>query len=150
GVMMFEMVAGQTPFVSENPGDLIAMHMLQAPPSLRSFIPDVDPTLQVLIEGMLTKDPQNRPQMTDVAQQLKALGHLQSDVMPMRVVRTSMAESPRSASVPVPAPVLPNATPPTAPLPVVRPRTGPQPKPELAAAASPPAAGAVKRTDPDA
>ncbi|MFN2604562.1 MAG: serine/threonine-protein kinase, partial [Gemmatimonadaceae bacterium] len=70
-VMMFEMLTSRPPFFSEAPGDLIAMHMLQPPPALRDFIPDIDPILERLIEAMLSKDPQVRPLMADVAQQLK-------------------------------------------------------------------------------
>lgn len=85
-VMMFEMLAGRPPFLGEAPGDIIAMHMFQPPPMLSSFISDCDPSLNRLIAMMLSKDPQSRPSMTEVAQTLKALGNLVSDVMPMRLV----------------------------------------------------------------
>ena len=118
-VMMFEMMTSRPPFDSEAPGDLIAMHMFKPPPSLRDVIPDADPALQGMLEAMLSKDPQARPPMSAVAQQLKALGHLQSDVMPMRVVREPSAELNKSAA--------------SAPPPLQR--SPPSPKPAMAAPA---------------
>lgn len=123
-VMMFEMITSRPPFDSEAPGDLIAMHMFKPPPSLRDVVPDVDPVLQGMIEAMLSKDPQVRPPMSAVAQQLKALGHLQSDVMPMRVLREPNTELGGSAAGYAPP----------------QPRSHPSPKPAVAppAAAAPP------------
>lgn len=126
GVMMFEMMTSRPPFDSEAPGDLIAMHMFKPPPVLRDAIPDTDPVLQGMLEAMLSKDPQARPPMSAVAQQLKALGNLQSDVMPIRVLREQNAELAGSAAGP--------ASP--------QPRSPPSPKPAVAsvAMASPPEA----------
>lgn len=118
GVMMFEMMTSRPPFDSEAPGDLIAMHMFKPPPSLREVIPDVDPVLQGMLEAMLSKDPQARPPMSAVAQQLKALGNLQSDVMPMRVVREPNAELAASSAGTAPPPQrsFPSPKPAAAPL----------------------------------
>ena len=140
-VMMFEMLTSRPPFQSEAPGDLMAMHMLQPPPSLREFIPDVDPVLQRLIEAMLGKDPQTRPSMTEVAQQLKALGNLQSDVMPMRVLRDSIGEGrPSMPVVPISQWQVNQPGPKSEPPPPVKP---PPPKP-------PAAPRPAQHTDPDA
>lgn len=86
GVMMFEMLAGQPPFMADAPGDLIGMHMFKPPPTLRTYVPDVDTQLDSMVDSMLIKDPSKRPSMADVAMQLKQLGHFVSNVLPMRVV----------------------------------------------------------------
>lgn len=89
GIMMFEMLSGQPPFVSDAPGDIVGMHMFKPPPSLRAAVPDLDPQLQRIIDSMISKEPELRPSMTAVAEQLKALGNFQSVVMP----RPSTAQS---------------------------------------------------------
>ena len=86
GVMLFEMLTGRTPFVAEAPGDLIGMHMFSPPPHLSTYLPHCDPALARLVGSMLQKDPTTRPSMADVAQTLKAMGNLVSDVMPMRIL----------------------------------------------------------------
>lgn len=79
GVMLFEMLAGRPPFETEMPGEYIALHIFQPPPSLRQFAPAVDERLEQLLLSMLTKDPKLRPPMVEVANRLKYLGNLQSD-----------------------------------------------------------------------
>ena len=95
GVMLFEMLAGRTPFVAEAPGDLIGMHMYAPPPLLSTYLPHCDSSLARLVASMLQKDPATRPSMNDVAQTLKALGNLVSDVMPMRILAEQDASTVR-------------------------------------------------------
>ena len=73
GCVMFEMVAGRPPFVSEAPGDLLMAHISQAAPALSFFQPDVPPEIESLVAQMLAKDPALRPQsMAEVSQLLEA------------------------------------------------------------------------------
>jgi tRNA A-37 threonylcarbamoyl transferase component Bud32 len=77
GVMLYELVSGRLPFVSDEPGTLMAMHIMQAPqpitlpPQLMQTIP---PGLVALIERMMSKDSSARPAMTDVVRELEMLG----------------------------------------------------------------------------
>lgn len=104
GVMLFEMMAGRPPFWAELPGDVIAMHMYERPPELRTFVPDVDPKLYQLIYAMLSKDAAARPPMVEVARVLKYLGNLTSDVLSVHRDRRSAEDLPRTpALVPPPA-----------------------------------------------
>jgi serine/threonine-protein kinase len=60
GVMLFEMVAGRPPFVSEGLGDLMDMHMNREPPLLRSLVPSAPRGLEALIARALAKRPEDR------------------------------------------------------------------------------------------
>jgi hypothetical protein len=60
GCIVYEMLCGEPPFVSEGFGALVNMHINQAPdpPSRRS--PDVSPSLEALILKMLAKNADDR------------------------------------------------------------------------------------------
>jgi len=75
GCMMFEMLSGQSPFVGEGPGDVIAMHLYQPAPSLAAIAPGMDPLLQ----RMLAKKPAERLQsMAEVLAALDGLARAHS------------------------------------------------------------------------
>jgi serine/threonine-protein kinase len=74
GCMVFEMVVGQPPFVSEAPGDILMAHIIQNAPSLLSFQPDVPAEIDALVAQMLAKDPAVRPQsMAEVVTTIESL-----------------------------------------------------------------------------
>ena len=56
GVMLFQMVSGDLPFIGENWNDLEKMHRTQPPPLLKS----TDPQLAELIQTCMAKDPDCR------------------------------------------------------------------------------------------
>lgn len=62
GVLMFRLLAGVPPFQSESPLALLNMHLNDAPPPLRAFLPDVPEWLEAVIERTLRKLPQERYQ----------------------------------------------------------------------------------------
>jgi eukaryotic-like serine/threonine-protein kinase len=74
GIILYEMVSGRPPFVSEGFGDLVNMHLNMPVPSLRAAVPDVPPALEALIMRMLAKDPEQRyADMAAVREALKAV-----------------------------------------------------------------------------
>lgn len=73
GIMLYEMAAGAPPFDGSAPGDLIAQHIVEAPPSLRDAAPAAPADLETLILHMLEKKPQDRPTMQQVARGMKAI-----------------------------------------------------------------------------
>jgi hypothetical protein len=60
--MVYEMVAGQPPFVAEAPGDILMAHIMQPAPALTSLQPDVPPAIAAMVAQMLAKEPTARPQ----------------------------------------------------------------------------------------
>jgi tRNA A-37 threonylcarbamoyl transferase component Bud32 len=70
GLVAFELLAGRPPFTAANPMALIAAHIKDAPPPIRSLRPDVDPDLADLVDACLAKEPSARPSARVVAHAL--------------------------------------------------------------------------------
>jgi serine/threonine-protein kinase len=75
GVIFYEMLVGQPPFVSEGFGDLVNMHLNIQPVSARSRRPEIPPAIDALVMKMLAKNPEERyGQMSEIQAALKASG----------------------------------------------------------------------------
>jgi predicted Ser/Thr protein kinase len=73
GVVLWELLAGEVPFVGENFVAVALRHVNEPPPSLRERRPDVTPRLEAAVERALAKDPARRfPSMTVFAGELQA------------------------------------------------------------------------------
>lgn len=62
GVVLFEAAAGVRPFASDDPGEVIRMHAVHAPPDLREIRPDLPLGLIAIVAKLLAKDPDDRYQ----------------------------------------------------------------------------------------
>jgi len=60
GIIMFEMLAGHPPFVSEGFGELVNMHLNVRPPSLRDLNAEVTGPVEAVIMKALEKSPDAR------------------------------------------------------------------------------------------
>jgi tRNA A-37 threonylcarbamoyl transferase component Bud32 len=60
GVMMFEMVTGEPPFVAETPLSVMMMHLQVPPPNLRVLQPDVPEAYVQILEKAMAKSPEDR------------------------------------------------------------------------------------------
>lgn len=61
GCVMFQMLAGRTPFESSTQPELLFKHIEEEPPAVREFNPDCPRHLEVLIADLMEKDPDDRP-----------------------------------------------------------------------------------------
>ena len=73
GCVLYEALAGRAPFVAEGAGQLIGMHLFQTPPLLLSIAPKVPSAVAELVHRMLTKSKDQRPTMTQAAEDLGKL-----------------------------------------------------------------------------
>ena len=60
GCVLFEMIAGETPFTSGNQGEMLMQHLQEEPPRITSLVPDCPIFLEELIFRLLEKDPADR------------------------------------------------------------------------------------------
>lgn len=65
GVVLYECVAGQTPFRSSDPGELMRQHAVMEPPRLEEVSPEAHPILAQIIHRLLAKDPDDRYQTAE-------------------------------------------------------------------------------------
>ena len=70
GCVLYELLAGRTPFVAEGAGRLIGMHLFQEPPTLLSVAPQAPTEIAELVHRMLRKEKTQRPTMKDAAKEL--------------------------------------------------------------------------------
>jgi serine/threonine-protein kinase len=84
GCILFELLAGRPPFVSQGGGELMAMHIYEPPPRVSMFAPHVPAELDALIAKMLVKNVPDR--VPSAAYTLAAL-----ERVPLPTVRESFA-----------------------------------------------------------
>ena len=61
GCLLYETLVGVTPFVGDNPADMLMQHMQDDPHNVSEYAPDCPVWLDNLIDRMLAKDPADRP-----------------------------------------------------------------------------------------
>ncbi|MFP5246790.1 MAG: protein kinase domain-containing protein, partial [Thermoanaerobaculia bacterium] len=61
GIMLFHMLAGERPFDGSSPVAVVAKHLHEPMPLLRSKRADVPPRVEQLIQWLTQKDPERRP-----------------------------------------------------------------------------------------
>jgi serine/threonine-protein kinase len=60
GIILYEMLCGEPPFIAPGPGDLMMMHMTTAPQPISERRPDVPPLVEEVILKMLAKHRDER------------------------------------------------------------------------------------------
>ena len=97
GCVLYELLAGRTPFVANGAGQLIGMHLFQEPPSLLSVAPQTPPEIAELVHRMLRKEKTQRPRMKEaageLARQLSRQTGGRMEVRPPPQVGTGRAET---------------------------------------------------------
>jgi eukaryotic-like serine/threonine-protein kinase len=84
GVVLWELLAGDAPFVGENFVAVALQHVNEPPPSVRERRPDVSPRLEAAVDRALAKDPAHRfPSMAAFAKELRGcLAEVEGDPVP--------------------------------------------------------------------
>jgi serine/threonine protein kinase len=127
GVILYEMVSGHAPFESDTPFTLMYKHLNDAPPPLRTSLPDLPPEVEEVILKALAKNPEQRYQ---------SAGDLARDFGAVVRVAGSLAARERLA----PAPAKAASPPDSQPQPVAQPESGAEAEPQPGPAAQPEAA----------
>ncbi len=70
GVILYRMLAGRPPFMSDSPMEVMAQHLCQTPQGLWSIDRGIPTDLSALVQALLVKDPASRPTMGEVAKRL--------------------------------------------------------------------------------
>lgn len=60
GLVLYQMLAGQTPFQAESTPALLYKQVHEPPPPLRSFVSDLPPAVEAVVSQALAKDPVHR------------------------------------------------------------------------------------------
>jgi len=94
GVTFFELVTGELPFHSEEPMDLVHLHITREPAKPRERDEHIPEALSDLISSMLAKNPEDRPADAEtLLGSLRALPPMfqdEDDVVPYRGVATRL------------------------------------------------------------
>lgn len=109
GVVLWELLAGEVPFVGENFVAVALRHVNEQPPHLRERRPDVSPRLDAAVDRALAKEPAHRfPSMTDFAQELRAcLAEAEGAVPPPADAELTLITAPPRTQTPTAAPARP-------------------------------------------
>jgi serine/threonine-protein kinase len=109
GGILFELLTGRPPFEADNAMEMVAKHLMEAPPR-PSSIADVPPELDDLVVRMLSKDPNGRPTLAEVATVIE-----RTSALDRTSVKTQLPVRPRSEPVirlptPTPTPTPPSSS----------------------------------------
>src|SRR6185436_14557416 len=76
GMVIYEMVAGRSPFIGETNSDIVASILKEEPPRLGDLLPQIPAELERIVNRALTKDKEQRYQTaSEVLDDLKRLKH---------------------------------------------------------------------------
>jgi serine/threonine-protein kinase len=62
GILGFELLAGEPPFISQDPSELMSMHVTQDPPDLTALRPEITAPVADIVNRALAKAPDDRQQ----------------------------------------------------------------------------------------
>lgn len=108
-VVMYRMCCGKVPFRAEGPGEVMAMHIFSQPKPLREVDPRIPEPLAALIHRMMSKEPHERPTMTQVATELEKMAMTSTGPISVPTV-TAPAPAVVAPAVATPVEVAPSPT----------------------------------------
>jgi len=103
GIILYEMLCGAPPFVSEGWGDVVLAHLTKPPPSPRSHNPNIPESLEVVIMKALAKNPDERfSTAADMRAALRAMTG--ATTFPPRLTVGTLPGAPAAPSIPTKVP----------------------------------------------
>jgi serine/threonine-protein kinase len=108
GVVMYEMLTGQLPFISSSAEELARMHRDMPPPSPRRLNKEIPSTLEQILIKVLSKEPANRYRTADQLGRL--LINFASNSAPAQTIRPTPSERPKPVTDPGLPPQQPTPT----------------------------------------
>jgi serine/threonine-protein kinase len=101
GVMLFQMLTGQLPFVARSSMELLVQHITQPAVSPLGLRPELPPELAALVLKLLAKAPDERPAMAEVRAGLQRIARLLTEadgpVKAVRGAKSPAEENPATA-----------------------------------------------------
>ena len=97
GCVLFEMIAGETPFQSDNQGEMLMMHLQEEPSRITSLVPNCPVFVEDLIFHMLEKEPGERP-YDALALQVEIEGVLKKIAEHRSIAAETLAGNPTGAA----------------------------------------------------
>ena len=82
GVTLYEMIAGQMPFETESPDELVRMHRETKPTCIRHLVPKLPKPVASLVHRLLAKDCMRRP--SSAAEVVEELARLEIECFSLR------------------------------------------------------------------
>ena len=71
GVVMYEMLTGQLPFVGETPVSIAMQHLQDEPRHIRELDPSIPPVVEAIVSKAMSKDPALRPTSAEMVTDLR-------------------------------------------------------------------------------
>jgi eukaryotic-like serine/threonine-protein kinase len=98
GCLLYEVLTGQTPFLADNPAEMLMQHLNDDPYNVRDKIPECPLALDSLIERMLAKNPDDRPYdalavHTELTEILEKAQEVVSEVSPQALAASGASAS---------------------------------------------------------
>lgn len=103
GVILYEMLTGRLPFISDNPTELARMHREVYPPLPRQINPQIPDALEQILLKVLSKEPTSRYRSADQFGRILTNFNLQSQSSPYRASASSPSTPIRNAFQPTQA-----------------------------------------------
>ncbi len=104
GLILYQMLSGELPFMSEGMGELFDMQMNRPAPPLASKVPGVNPALAAAIERALRKDPAERFQtMGELQRALLAVASTPAGAVTLPAVTPANARPRARVATPIAA-----------------------------------------------
>lgn len=80
GLLAYELLTLQRPYLATTQGEIVNAHILQSPRDLRDLLPSAPPALATLLLQCLSKEPQHRPSAAAVSRILAAIAAARHDM----------------------------------------------------------------------